>query len=104
VPARPSHRGVDARSVARRLAPDVRFGAGAQTSPDRPLAGLVEECVEGSVDRLLGERPLVELEREAGRPPVRISADGDQRFRSKPITGFAGSRSPVSREGDHPFR
>ena len=32
---------------------------------------------------------------------VRISVDGDHPFRSKPITRFAPSRSPISDEADH---
>lgn len=35
---------------------------------------------------------------------LRISEQADHRFRSKPITHFGGSRSPLSVEGDQGFR
>jgi hypothetical protein len=35
---------------------------------------------------------------------MRISAEGDHRFRSKPITRFGRSRSGISLQRDHSFR
>ncbi|WP_434480444.1 hypothetical protein [Gemmatimonas sp.] len=39
-----------------------------------------------------------------GRAKLRISAEVDHPFRSKPITRFGRSRSLVSVQADHPFR
>ena len=38
---------------------------------------------------------------EKNKPQVRISEQADHSFRSKPITDFGGSRSPISVEADH---
>jgi|JI8StandDraft_1071087.scaffolds.fasta_scaffold14996_5 hypothetical protein len=44
------------------------------------------------------------LHLQAQRRPLRISLHPDPPFRSKSITHFARSRSPVSEQVDHPFR
>ena len=50
---------------------------------------------------LFGE---AKLRKEMARTGVRISVHPDHSFRSKSITHFARSRSPVWEQVDHPFR